>query len=72
MHNDAFLPSDLPNIKTHQLIFSIIETSHEGIGYIDLTGWFPFRSSRGKEYILVAYQYDANTILAESIKKRQA
>jgi len=28
IHKDYFPPSDLPNIKTYQLIFSIIESSH--------------------------------------------
>ena len=47
IHKDAFPPSDLSNIKTHQVIFSIIQSSHSGIGYIDFTGRFPFRPSRG-------------------------
>ena len=38
IHKDAFSPSDLPNIKTHQVIFSIIQSSHSGIRYTDLTG----------------------------------
>ena len=65
IHKDAFPPSDLPNIKTCQLIFSIIEYCHTGVGYTNLTGWFPFRYSRCNKYIFVAYQYDTNTILAE-------
>ena len=72
MHKDAFPPSDLPNIKTRQLIFSVIQSSHSGIGYTDLTGRFPFRSSRGNEYILIGYHHDVNAILAEPLKNRQA
>ena len=72
IHKDVFLLSDLPNIKTHQVIFSIIESSHAGIGYTDLTGRFPFRSSRGNEYILIGYHYDANATLAEPIKNMEA
>ena len=64
IHKDAFPPSDLPIIKTHQVISSIIQSSHSGIGYTDLTGQFNFRSSRGNKYILIGYHYDANTILA--------
>ena len=39
---------------------------------MDMTGEFPVRSSRGNQYILVAYNYDANAILAEPIKNKQA
>ena len=69
---DSFPPSDLQDIKTHQLVFSIIESSHARIGYTYLTGRFPSRSSRGNECILITYHYDANAILAERIKNRQA
>ena len=72
IHKDIFPPSDLPNIKTHQLIFSIIESSHVRISYTCITVWFYFRSSRGNEYMLISYYYDANAILAEPIKNRQA
>ena len=36
--------------------------------YTDLTGRFPRQSSRGNNYIFVAYNYDGNAILAEPIK----
>ena len=39
---------------------------------MDLTGRFPHCSSRGNEYILIAYHYDSNTILGIPIKNRQA
>ena len=39
---------------------------------MDLTGKFPYRSARGNQYILVAYHYDANAILAQPIKNRSA
>ena len=68
---DSFTLSDLPNIKTRQVIFSIVESSHTGIGYTHPTGRFPFRSSRGNEYILIGYHYDANAILAEPLKNSQ-
>ena len=72
IQKDAVPPSDLPNIKTYKLTFSIIDSAHVGIDYTYLTRRFPFRSSRGNEYSLIAYHYDANDILAESIKNRQA
>ena len=69
IYEDAFPLSDHPNIKTQQVIFSIIQSSHSSIGYTDLTGRFTFRSSRGNEYVLVGYHYDASVILAEPLKK---
>ena len=35
---------------------------------MDLMGRFPYQSSRGHEYILVAYNYDGNAILAQPLK----
>ena len=40
--------------------------------YSDLTGRFPFKSSRGNNYILVVYHFDGNAILAQCIKNREA
>ena len=42
------------------------------MGYMDLTGRFPHCSSSGHEYLLVGYNYYANAILVEPLKKRQA
>ena len=50
----------------------IFDSSPTGLSYIDLTGRFPYLSVRGNEYILVAYRYDANAILAQPFKSRQA
>ena len=38
------------------------------LGCMDLTGRFPYKSSRGNKYILIAYNYDGNTTLAEPLK----
>ena len=38
--------------------------------YSDKTGWFPITSRKGNKYILVAYNYDSNTIHAEPLKTR--
>ena len=70
--DDFYPPSPSPNIKTHDVIYSLIESSPTGLGYMDLTGRFPYRSSQGNEYILVGYHYDANAILAIPIKNRNA
>ena len=42
----------------------------KSMGYMDLTGRFPYRSSRGNEYIMVAYNYDGNQILMEPVKNK--
>ena len=70
--HDAFPNSDSPNIKTHDVAYSILELPPKNIAYTDLTGRFPYRSSRGNEYIMVGYHFDANAIVAEPIKNRQA
>ena len=44
----------------------------QGKGFMDLTGRFPFHSGSGNEYIMIAYNYDANAILAEPVKNREA
>ena len=40
--------------------------------YLDLTGQFPFPSSWGNQYLLVAYHYDTNAILVEALKNWNA
>ena len=64
---DAFPSSNSPNIKTKEVLYAMMDSDKE-LGYIDLTGRFPYKSSRGNEYILIAYNYDGNTILAEPLK----
>ena len=39
---------------------------------MDLTGRFPYKSSRGNEYILIAYHFDSNVIWGLPVKNRQA
>ena len=68
--HDAFPVSDKPNVKTHEVLYSMFESDKE-LGYMDLTGRFPYKSSRGNEYIMVAYCYDGNTILAQPLKNRE-
>ena len=67
---DLYPTSDLPNKKTHDVIYAI--TTKQGKAYMDLTGRFPHCSSRGNNYILVAYHYNNNAILGEPLKNRQA
>ena len=70
--NDAFPPSNTPNIKTHDIISAVIDDNCLGVGYSDQTGRFPYQSSRGNNYIFVAYHYNSNAILITPLKDRQA
>ena len=60
--------SDSPNLKTHDVAYFIIELSPKEVACIDLTGCFHYRSRSGDEHILVVYNFDGNTILAEPLK----
>jgi len=64
---DAF-PTDAPNRASHFCYAAIIEHSSQAHG--DLTGAFPLRSSTGKRYLFVLYDYDSNEIEAEPISDR--
>ena len=66
-----FPPAPDPNVKSHDVIFSIVD-SEDVISYGALTGKFPYKSSRGNQYILVSYHYDANEIRGVAIKNREA
>ena len=56
-----------------KLLFSkLLPYTPKELAYGDLTGRFPFKSSRGNEYIYIVYDYDSNAILAEAIPNRQA
>ena len=68
---DAFPPPQKSNEKTNDVLYALID-SKSGLGYMDLTGRFPYQSSRGNNYLMVAYNYDANAILVEALKNRQA
>ena len=66
LEEDMYPIPDTPNIKTHDVIYAI--TSKENKAYMDLPGRFPYSSSRGHEYILIAYHYDSNAILGPPLK----
>ena len=46
--------------------------SHQQYPFPYVAKKYPTKSARGNQYILIAFNYDANAILAESIKNRQA
>ena len=50
----------------------LIQIKDKSKMYSDQTGPFPFPSSRGYRYILVAYNVDSNAILAQPLKIKQS
>ena len=70
---DEYFPkSNTPNLRTNEVVYSIIDNNKTGLGYFDLMGRLPYRSARGNKYIMVGYHYDSNAILAIPIKNRTA
>ena len=69
--NDYF-PQDGIAKKTYENATLIFPMTPKLTTYSDQTGRFPHRSSRGNEYIMIMYDYDANAILCEPLKNRQA
>ena len=63
-------PSPKPNIKSKDVIY-VIEGSDDIVTYGDLTGKFPYTSTRGHKYVMIAYNYDGNNILAAPLKNRE-
>ena len=72
MDQDSFPTSDIPNERSNNVLYTIFDSSPTELSYIDLTGRFPYKSARGNQYILVAYHHDANAILAQPLKNREA
>ena len=72
---DYNFPTKIQN-KTNNIFATIADTksiiTQDKKAFMDLTGRFPHRSSRGNQYIVVVYDYDSNAILCEPIKSRQA
>jgi hypothetical protein len=61
---DAYLGT-----KTHLMYAVVVD---QGQLYIDLTGKFPVRSSKGNSYVMVCYIYDCNYINVVPMKSRSA
>ena len=49
INNDVFPSSDSPNIATNGVIYSIFDSSTKGLGYIDLSSRFMYKSVRGNK-----------------------
>ena len=58
--------------KSYEIASQIFEFSQKQMSYGDLTGAFPYTSSRGNKYIYIMYDWDSNIILAKAIPNRQA
>ena len=68
MHTPAPLDKGL---QTHALYAATIcYNQPTGKLYTNLTGRFPVQSSRGHKYILVAYNFDSNSIHVKPLKSR--
>ena len=55
-------------MNTHEMYEKITPFNLRRKGLSDLTGDLPHKSSIGNLYVMVLYDYDINTILAETIK----
>ena len=47
VENDTFPSSPTPNEKTSNVCYFLIENSPKGMGYLDLTRRFPYKSAKG-------------------------
>ena len=54
--------------EVYLMVLDIRRTN--GTIYTDLTGVFPVTSTRGKKLLYIAYSYDANGILWETMKSK--
>ena len=70
--DDAFPQYNVPNVKTNDVVYQIIDPRKMDKAYIDLAGQFPYMSRQGNQYILVGYHYDGNYIAATPLKRRTA
>ena len=71
LDSDDFNPPAIAT-PTNQVVAQMISFKTNNKGYFDLTGAFPYESSRGNKYILVLYSYDTNAILVHPLKSKQA
>jgi hypothetical protein len=66
--DDCFPASTTPNDRTHMCYAAMMEPT--GKVFSDQTGRFVIPSSIGNNYLIIVYDYDSNSILAEPIKSR--
>ncbi len=58
------------SVKTQNVIYALISQTDRA--FMDLTGRFPHCSSCSNEYILIAYNFDADLIIGEPVQNRRA
>ena len=67
---DSF--STTASTTTNEVAYMLVKRDKVSTAYQDLTRHFPVKSFQGKEYVLVSYNYDANSTLGVAIKSRTA
>lgn len=72
IRHDFFPTTSTPSPKQYSVCSKIVPFSPKELSYGDLTGSFPYTSSRGNKYLYVMYDYDSNAILLHPLKTRQA
>ena len=55
-----------------QIYIPFMNQNSKNLGYLDLTGRFPYRSQKGNQYILIAYHEDANLIYGQALNNRES
>ena len=65
-----FFPIQEPQ-QTHEASASIVSFRQKHKAFFDLTGEFPYPSSRGNKYLLVLYDHDSNVIFTHPLKTCQ-
>ena len=69
--SDHFPKKDTLNQKTHQAAALSFPFNLTSKAYGDITGRFPYLSSRVNQSILIIYDHDSNVILSEPLKNRK-
>ncbi len=70
--HDDFFPKQVETKRTNKIFFKVLTFAPKFTAYSDLTGKFPYCSSRGNQHIMVMCDYDSNAILQRAVKSRQA
>ena len=66
--SEMTMKSNMDNVRQNTVTIRCMAIS--GKLFSDQTGRFPNKSSRGNQYIMIAYDQDSNAILAQPIKTR--
>ena len=72
--DDLFFPTSdtLHNKRTQNCFITVDSFEKTAKAYSDQTGAFPYKSSRGNQYIMIVYDFDSNAILQEPLRDRTA